>query len=234
MPSWDEWVDMQDGYLLHLCQLILKHCPVLKALPRLPTSLREMEVENCDMMTFPHSLDRITSLRSLRISRVPVLKNLPGLPSGLRKLALERLPALVELVLPPSLRELVLQDCSEAMVVTSLPSLTLLTSLHISDFPELTNIPLHNLRILQELRISNCLELETLDCIYFSSTLTEYIEGLQSLRSLERLSISGCPKLHFFANERPPAALQSMDITDCPLLQPWHDKHWRNCMKANN
>lgn len=224
---------MQDNYLLRLCELILKHCPMLKALPHLPTSLQEIEVSNCDVITFPHSLDHITSLCTLRISEVPVLMNLPGLPWGLRKLVLVRLPALVDLVPPPSLRELVLQSCSEAMVAASLPHLTLLTSLHVSDFPKLTTILLHNLGILQDLHISNCHMLRTLDCIYFSSASLEYIEGLQALRTLERLSISDCPRLYFSANERPPSTLKSMVIINCPLAQPWQYRHWRNCTEAN-
>ncbi|MQL81108.1 hypothetical protein Taro_013563 [Colocasia esculenta] len=226
MPSWEGWVEMEDDCLPCLHELILRHCPVLKALPRLPTSLREMEVENCDVIILPHSLDHITSLCTLRISQMPKLKNLPGLPWSLRKLVLERLPVLADLLPPQCLRDLVLQSCNEAMLVASLPHLTLLTSLHISDLPNLETIPLHNLGVLQELHVSNCPKLKKLDCTYFSSALLEYIEGLQALKSLERLSVSDCPMLHFTADEKPPSILESMVIINCSRAQAWQRRHW--------
>ncbi|MQM08052.1 hypothetical protein Taro_040906 [Colocasia esculenta] len=51
MPVWKEWLGTKEGDFPLLRKLILKHCPRLMALPHLPPSLEELELEACHELT---------------------------------------------------------------------------------------------------------------------------------------------------------------------------------------
>ncbi|MQL95884.1 hypothetical protein Taro_028554 [Colocasia esculenta] len=51
MPMWKEWLGTREGDFPRLRKLILKHCPKLRALPHLPPSLQELELEACHVLT---------------------------------------------------------------------------------------------------------------------------------------------------------------------------------------
>ncbi|MQM10196.1 hypothetical protein Taro_043090 [Colocasia esculenta] len=227
MPNWEEWAEMENFDLPYLHELIIKHCPLLQKLPPLPPTLNNIEIEDCNTMIIPSSLNHLILLHTFRISQVPTLHQLPVLPSALKILTVRYLPALANPVMPTSIQDLELQGCNEAFVAASLAHLTHITSLKIIDFPNLMELPLHNLVNLRDLHVSTCPRLQTIDCFYFSHALPEFIEGLQALKSLEHLSVSDCPKLHFSANERLPSALRSMNIFNCPSAASWRDRIWR-------
>ncbi|MQL98576.1 hypothetical protein Taro_031286 [Colocasia esculenta] len=48
MPVWVVWGGTKEGDFPSLCKLTLKLCPRLRALPHLPPTLKELEVEACD------------------------------------------------------------------------------------------------------------------------------------------------------------------------------------------
>ncbi|MQM23030.1 hypothetical protein Taro_056091, partial [Colocasia esculenta] len=81
MPVWKEWLGAREGDFPRLRKLILKHCPKLRALPRLPPSLEELEVEACDELTSLSTFDsnQTQSLKFLKSLRRLSLKNCPKL-----------------------------------------------------------------------------------------------------------------------------------------------------------
>ncbi|MQM08057.1 hypothetical protein Taro_040904 [Colocasia esculenta] len=72
---------------------------------------------------------------------------------------------------------------------------------------------------LKELYLEDCEELRSL------SSSSSSTQGLKSLQSLWRLSVTNCPNLDFTATEGPPPRLELMSLTGCPLLLSWCKGH---------
>ncbi|MQL78535.1 hypothetical protein Taro_010976 [Colocasia esculenta] len=201
MPNREEWVEMENVDLPYLRELIIKHLPhsggaaSITANPQCrgkdffngsggidgtPTSPYLERLQYDDMLNWEEWMHientDLPYLHQLIIKHCPMLKKL------LTKLTKAYLLALANLVhIPPTVEDLELQGCNEALLAASLPHLN---SLKIVDFPNLTMLPLYNLVLLCNLHVSTCPRLRTLDFFYFCSPLLEYIEGLQSLKTL--------------------------------------------------
>ncbi|MQM15406.1 hypothetical protein Taro_048351 [Colocasia esculenta] len=90
MPVWKKWLGTKEGDFPRLRKLVLKHCPKLRALPRLPPRLKELELEAC------------AELASLSIFDFPDNAKLPlsatkGTPPILRHMSLTNCPLLIAL-----------------------------------------------------------------------------------------------------------------------------------------
>ncbi|KAG6530826.1 putative disease resistance RPP13-like protein 1 [Zingiber officinale] len=222
MAGLEEWKGASDGGFPILRQLIVQDCMKLRGLPCLSPSVQEIKVEDCPALTLelPSSL---AALLSLHVSNVAAMDELCNL-SYLSVLAVENCSGcrLIEL---PSLRSLMINGWSERMLLDSLPGLTALTTLKISCLENLEALPLHNFRILEELVVSDCPKLVSIECSSTSTYEPYYVEGLQSLSALKCMVLSGCPELHFSASEQLPASLQSLTISRCPTLRIWYERY---------
>lgn len=222
MAGLEEWKGASDGGFPTLRQLIVQDCKRLRGLPCLSPSVQEIQVEDCPALTLdlPSSL---AALLSLHVSNVAAMNDLRNL-SYLSVLAVENCSGcrLIEL---PSLRALMINGWSERLLLDSLPGLTALTTLKISSLANLRALPLHNFRILEELLVSDCPKLESIECCSTSTYEPYYVEGLQSLSALKSMVLSSCPELHFSASEQLPPSLQSLTILRCPTLRIWYERY---------
>ncbi|MQM19316.1 hypothetical protein Taro_052318 [Colocasia esculenta] len=98
MPVWKEWLGTREGDFPRLRKLILKHCPKLRALPHLPLSLEELELEACDELTSLSATDspnRTKSLRSSKPFRWLSLSTSKGTSLTLQHMSLTNCPLLL-------------------------------------------------------------------------------------------------------------------------------------------
>lgn len=117
---------------------MVKACFGLTDLPKLPSSLQGLEVDNCLRITSLPDLPG--KLTSLRIFNSAWIASLPELPGSLNFLHLKYCLGITSLpVLPGSLIELQVHDCAR---LTSLPEFPkLLRFLTVKDCPNLTGFP---------------------------------------------------------------------------------------------
>ncbi|OAY80411.1 putative disease resistance protein RGA3 [Ananas comosus] len=146
-------------------------------MPHYLPSLEAFTVENCENLTSlpPDSFKDFVSLKSMKIVDCPML-------------ACRR-----ELILPPSINEVVLNRCGylDRSLPGCLQNLKSLTRLVIHHSPHITSLPeqvMCQLKSLESLSIVECEELSSLG-------------GLGSLASLKDITIRCCPKL---ADSEPP------------------------------
>ncbi|KAL7131765.1 hypothetical protein ABFS83_12G026300 [Erythranthe nasuta] len=179
------------------------------------TSLKISKMPNFEEWTTTNSVESFPCLRQLDITLCPKLKGLP------------KLPALKSLSLLDGKLELVR---SITFLITSLTTLSLYNSAGLDTFPEgllqnhkaledfqigslpirtLSNV-LDNLFALKSLSFDNCSNLHSLS------------EGLESLKSLDRLDIRSCNSLTSFPaiilEDLP--SLRSLSFQNCKKLQP--------------
>ncbi|MQM14352.1 hypothetical protein Taro_047282 [Colocasia esculenta] len=98
MPVWKGWLGTREGDFPRLRKLILKHCPKLRALPHLPPSLEEFELEACDELTSLSASDspnRTNSLRSSKPFRRLSLSTSKGTSPILQHMSLTNCPLLL-------------------------------------------------------------------------------------------------------------------------------------------
>ncbi|RZR76049.1 hypothetical protein BHM03_00000653 [Ensete ventricosum] len=222
MADLEVWQGASDGEFPTLRQLIVRDCIKLRGLPCLSPSVQEIKVKNCPELILDLS-SNMSSLLNLHVSNISVMKELRKL-SYLSVLVVEKCMShtLAEL---PTLRDLVVSGCNERMLLDSLPGLTALTTLKITCLTNLESLPLHNFRILEELVISECPKLISIECFSTFSYEPYYVDGLLSLSFLKRVTITGCPELHFSASEQLPPTLQSFWISGCRSLRIWYQRY---------
>ncbi|TMW99467.1 hypothetical protein EJD97_002483 [Solanum chilense] len=189
---------------------------MLKRLPQLPPSLKELTLRDCPEIEFFLEGALPFNLEFLHINNCTKLVN------GRKEWRLHRLPCLRLLVirhdgsdeeilagenweLPSSIRILVIVNM-KTLSSQVLKSLTFLQSLYIGDLPQIQSLleeGLHSSSSLQSLHIFSCHQLQSLDPL--PSSLSELMihdcPNLKSLpvngmlSSLSRLCISRCPFL---------------------------------------
>ncbi|KAL6843803.1 hypothetical protein ACP4OV_026374 [Aristida adscensionis] len=121
-------------------------------------------------------------------------------------------------LLPCSLVELEISYSLETLLPCFPNSLTALKKLEVSDSPDLKSLQLHTCITLEELKISNCESLETL-------------QGLQSLRSLRSLEVdecSGLTSLHLSSC----TALEGLTIGSCESLEAVEGFEFLGCLRS--
>ncbi|CAN6564470.1 unnamed protein product [Malus baccata var. baccata] len=183
---------------LHSCSslrtLSIRDCQNLRTLSghgiQTPVSLEKMEIRNCPNLEAIPSLDNLTSLTELIISRCD---GLTSLPTGLAYCT--------------SLTTLWVSDCPNLEVIPSLDNLKSLTDLLIRVCTSLEgDLSLNGCTSLSELKIQNC------------NRFTSILSGLHSCTSLRSLVIDDCQNLESFQIS-PSQSLQELKIVGCPKLR---------------
>ncbi|XP_034700909.1 putative disease resistance RPP13-like protein 1 [Vitis riparia] len=228
-----------------------------------PTSLNDFRIHGCPDLVYIE-LPALESAH-YEISRCRKLKLLAHGLSSLQQLSLIYCPELLfqRDGLPSNLRELQITSCNQLTSqvdwglqrLTSLTKLAIsygcrdmesfpneyllpptLTSLYISNLPNLKSLDNNGLRYLTSLTtlsISNCPKfksfgeeglqhLTSLENLHmYSLRVLESLRevGLQHLTSLKTLSISNCDQLQYLTKERLPNSLSFLKIQSCPLLE---------------
>ncbi|XXG52790.1 hypothetical protein AAC387_Pa03g1014 [Persea americana] len=218
-PSW-----MRDTTLQNLVRLSLIDCTRSENLPplgKLP-SLKNLKIHEMDAIKFigtgfygdDETMKAFPSLKELEFYDMPNWEEWSRsegreLFPQLQILTIDRCSKLTNMPCIASLQDLKLES-SDPAILMSVSSLTLLSSLHISDFDQLTSFPvgmLENSTNLVSLyvgclpklmslhrELDNLVALKSL-CIVSCNDLASLPEGLKNLTSLERLEISICESL---------------------------------------
>ncbi|RVX04511.1 putative disease resistance RPP13-like protein 1 [Vitis vinifera] len=235
-------ISVSEGDPTSLNSFQIIRCPdlVYIELPALESA--NYEISRCrKLKLLAHTL---SSLQELRLIDCPeLLFQRDGLPSDLREVeisscnqltsqvdwGLQRLSSLTEFRINDGCRDM------ESFPNESLLPFTL-TSLHISNLPNLKSLDSNGLRHLTSLTtlyISNCRKFQSfgeeglqhltsleeleMDFLPVLESLREV--GLQHLTSLKKLFISDCDQLQYLTKERLPNSLSWLKIYGCPLLE---------------
>ncbi|PON38844.1 NB-ARC domain, LRR domain containing protein [Parasponia andersonii] len=251
-----ESLSISDGRqcLASLSSLCIMHCPNFVSFPEagLPApNLSTFRIEGCDELKWlPRQMHNLlTSLKTLEIKGCPEIDGFPegGLPLSLSTLTISSGLSLKAKYLYSNklmvswsnwnlqrlinLKSLTIE--SEDEDVESFPEEgrlpTTITHLSISKFRKLRALDkngLQQLTSLKELMIGDCHELQTIPEEVFSTSLERLtitycpklrIIPVQGLPSLEALHIYECPNLQTIQQEFP-ASLKELDISGCPML----------------
>jgi len=201
--------------------ILIRICENLKSLPDeglLPCNLRELWIFGCEKMrALPNCIHNITSLRELKIDKCPGGESFPGegFPTNLTSLGIrdcDIAEALLEWGLQKltSLQHLLFGGGCPHLL--SFPEMTLsasLTSLHISNLPNLKCLSSKGFRYLSSLKKLN---------IGWCEKLMSFPDdGLPP--SLLDLRIVCCEMFTSFPKDGLPPLLQQLHISDCPLLK---------------
>ncbi|RWR79767.1 putative disease resistance protein RGA1 [Cinnamomum micranthum f. kanehirae] len=152
----------------------------------------------------------ISHVHQIDIRQCSKLRELPCFPPTLTKVTIYECEKLATFPSVPSICDLTLSGCDER-ILSSLQYLTSLSSLEISEFPNLTSLPngvLQSLTALKVLRIRYFHQLKS---------LSKEV-GLQHLTSLRYLEICGCPQLTYIGDEVLPVTLRHLEILKCRNL----------------
>ncbi|XP_040374569.1 putative disease resistance protein RGA3 [Rosa chinensis] len=181
-------------------------------------NLEYLYIHDCPELSCiaPHGFDCCTSLQELEIWKCPKLRYLSDglLPLSLKELdiqdcsSLESIPIIPEQGSLPSLRKLSISKCSQ---LSSLPDglqyCTSLQQLDIKSCPKVTSIPAQYCTSLQELKISGCPEITSIPI------------PSEGLPSLGRLALSRCPELSSLPSGLGCCtSLVDLLITKCPKV----------------
>ncbi|KAK1270517.1 putative disease resistance protein RGA3 [Acorus gramineus] len=177
------------------------------------------------------TLRNFTSLRKLQISSCKKFESLDCSLSSMQSLQGPEIHS--------SLEELTIINCPGFWFPEreTLPLLSGLTKLYLSDLQRLTTLPLEGLRMLMNLQIDNCNRLTTLplegvemlkklqvkNCNKLT-TLEFSKSELRNHTSLEQFVFYKCEKLYIAPKEQPPSMLV-VSIEECPLLETWYITH---------
>ncbi|CAL9778690.1 unnamed protein product [Musa acuminata subsp. burmannicoides] len=229
-----------DGGALFPClsKLEIQECPKLQRLSPLPPSLTKLQLGQVGLTEFTGLWEGIdgssmipeSNLRNIKTIDIWGCEELVSLPvkrfrelTSLENLSIQSCPVLmsmtrdedIELLLPPSVKQLDLIDCGDLgkSLPACLHNLTSLTELEIGRCPYLMSLPreqMLHLKQLEWLSIKHCDELTS-------------VEGLRVLNSLRFLTIFRCPKL--LVNERDRQGevlpLEQLEVDDTALLKLW-------------
>ncbi|KAL6843810.1 hypothetical protein ACP4OV_026381 [Aristida adscensionis] len=121
-------------------------------------------------------------------------------------------------LLPRSLVELQINNSPETLQPCFPDSLTALKKLDVWGSPDLKSLQLHTCITLEELKISYCESLETLQCL----------QSLRSLRSLEVDECSGLTSLHLSSC----TALEGLRIGSCGSLKAVEGFEFLGCLRS--
>ncbi|OMO84849.1 hypothetical protein COLO4_21822 [Corchorus olitorius] len=246
MQKLEEWP--QDQYT-SLCMLHVINCPKLRKLPNFMSDLRVLKLKRCDSLK---ALPKAPSLMFLILINNLVLEdwqegssttqydegNLAGQlrpalngPLELKLVNCPKIQALPRLCAPQKLeisgcemrsvfpvpcfaqrlQHLALDTCSNVTLERATPNTNSLCSLVISNISNLTSFPkFPHLSGLKSFYISDC------KCL---TSLSEAEGSLKSLSTLQILSIQRCPKLESLPDEELPTALECLMIGSCPMLK---------------
>ncbi|XP_010248478.1 PREDICTED: putative disease resistance RPP13-like protein 1 [Nelumbo nucifera] len=211
-------------HLPSLTSLKVEKCLELVSLPRLPSICR-IQMLNLNGELLLHSVPKLTSLSSLRISGIQSLVCLPKeffqSLTAIEELVIEKCPNLGKEIVGlhhlVSLQYLKITECPELEALQHLYNLTCLERLTIENTPGLTSMTLPP--SLNKLSIISCerLKLWTL--------------GFNKLSTLEFLLISKCPGLASSAALKEegwllPTSLKSLHMVDCSDLEVLCGSGW--------
>ncbi|CAD5167369.1 unnamed protein product [Musa acuminata subsp. malaccensis] len=233
-----EELSWNDGGALFPClsKLEIQECPKLQRLSPLPPSLTKLQLGQVGLTEFTGLWEGIdgssmipeSNLRNIKTFDIWGCEELVSLPvkrfrelTSLENLSIQSCPVLmsmtrdedIELLLPPSVKQLDLIDCGD--LSKSLPAclhnVTSLTKLEIGGCPYLMSLPreqMLHLKQLQCLSIKHCDELTS-------------VEGLRVLNSLRFLTILRCPKLLVNEGDRQGEVLplEQLEVDDTALLK---------------
>jgi Leucine-rich repeat (LRR) protein len=197
-------------------------------------SLISINIHGChNFAYFPKEGLRSPNLKEFRIENCRGIRSLPDkmhilLPS-LAKLCIQDCPeveSFPEGGLPSNLEEITISDCEKLFArrmewgLRNFPCVRIFKiigkSEDVESFPDEGLLPTS----LTYLHINGFQHLRSLDS-----------KGLQHLIALEELEIESCPKLECMPEDRLPASLSTLNISDCPLLEnEWRRKEgeeWR-------
>ncbi|KAH7521212.1 hypothetical protein FEM48_Zijuj07G0009300 [Ziziphus jujuba var. spinosa] len=246
--NWENWsfsgVDGREGF--HYLQKIeIQNCPKLGKLLHSFSALKSMIIKGCEELV---ALPRLSTcydsigngreypcLVELSLWECPNLRELPILFPSLEILEIDGCQNLTEFPELPLLRDLELKNCN-LEVLQNILKLTSLASLRMSEIPKLKCLPenfFQEMATLEELRITNLSELETLSDMTGLQDLSN-LEGLeisecpmleelpqsfQKLISLKELRIWRCPSIVSFPTTGLPPMIRGLEIKDCESLQ---------------
>ncbi|KAL7166310.1 hypothetical protein ACSBR2_037064 [Camellia fascicularis] len=159
----------------------------------------------------------IPCLRELTIWDCPMMIELPNLPCTLTTLEIVNCRRFKSFPMLHSIQNLIFGQCDEAILNSLTCCFTFISSLTVSTFTQLRNLPnglLQNLTSLRELKFIDCDEL---------AFLTQD-QSLGKLSSLEYLEICCCPKVASLKDENLPNTLKSLRIVSCPSFTSLPDE----------
>ncbi|URE24515.1 NB-ARC domain [Musa troglodytarum] len=235
-----EELSWNDGRVLFPClsKLEIQECPKLQRLSPLPPSLTKLELGQVGLTEFTGLWEGIDgssmvserNLRNIKTIDIWGCEELVSLPvkrfrelTSLENLSIQSCLVLmsttrdedIELLLPPSVKQLDLIDCGDLgkSLPACLHNLASLTELEIRGCPYLMSLPKEQMLHLKQLK---CLSIKHCD------ELTS-VEGLRVLNSLRFLTIFRCPKLLVNEGDRQGEVLplEQLEVDDTALLKLW-------------
>ncbi|XP_043714887.1 putative disease resistance protein At3g14460 [Telopea speciosissima] len=218
MEEWEEWPKVEENegkeykeQFPCLPQLVIINCPKLR-----------MFSDHC----FPNLVELV-------VATCDVLRELPRFFPLLQELRIRECPKLVVLPFLQKIESLHLEDCDQITTLSSSSQSSSSSSarrVHDSFFSLLqleTGLPI----TLQELKIVNCMNLQSLPMGLFDNLTSVQVlelrgyrnlkslpEGLHKLTSLQRLKITECPAFESFPDMGLPIALRYLSISNCGKL----------------
>ncbi|XP_044499351.1 putative disease resistance protein At3g14460 [Mangifera indica] len=221
-----------------LKELLIENLPQLKSISDFTnlTSLGELYIKGLPQLELIPNLSGLTSLKKLQIEILPqheLIPNLSGLNSLTEFLEIRDLPQLQSIPSLSgitSLESLEIRDLPQLEAIPNLSGLMSLESLEIIDLPQLESIQdLSNLTSLTDFIISNCPRIKLIPSLSSHTSHEKLrivdcpnLRSIPDLGNFKDLSVEKCPKLKSL--QTLPSSLQSVHITDCPLLI----KRWKN------
>ncbi|RCV32585.1 hypothetical protein SETIT_7G014800v2 [Setaria italica] len=199
---------------IHLGHLKLIGLPILKKLPKLPDSLKSLDIQRCKALVLT-CLEDVDTIRSLFIQRASQIEPSLNIATEIDKFADEQpdrfatilsdifgrcgtlLPRLLRghiteedytrFMVPASVDRVVISYCgiTDTVLQNSLRASTSLFSLNLRGLPFFTGIPSE---VMESLAMLSDLSID--ECLQF-----KHLQGLNRLSRLQHLGITKCPNL---------------------------------------